>query len=159
MTQNWIVVPYLNMKQQCIIKDLQEPDRSCLISSFSGMSWMAALIFSLITCTALCHFRLQCRRSSSQSVDTVLSHYNHNICDFRQDVIGPAQQLSAQIYCHEVIKQSTRLTLLFDLTQKFAGLDVNGEVLDILLTWEKLVTVFISHFMNGSKCTEQRCIV
>lgn len=49
--------------------DLQEPDKSCLISSFSGMSCMAALIFSLMVFTVLCHFRLQCRRSSSQSVD------------------------------------------------------------------------------------------
>lgn len=41
------------------VYDLQEPERSCLISSLSGMSWMAVLIFSLITFTALCHFRLQ----------------------------------------------------------------------------------------------------
>lgn len=47
---------------------LQEPESSFLISSFSGISWMAALIFSLISFTALCHFRLQWRRSRSQSV-------------------------------------------------------------------------------------------
>lgn len=53
-----------------LVKDLQEPERSCLISSFSGMSWMAALIFSLISLTAFCHFKLQWRRSTSQSADT-----------------------------------------------------------------------------------------
>lgn len=53
-----------------VVGDLHEPERSALISSFSGMSWMAALIFSLITFTALCHFRLQCLRSTSQSATT-----------------------------------------------------------------------------------------
>lgn len=56
---------------QCVgaLRDLQDPERSCLISSFSGMSWMAAFIFSRIVMTALCHFRLQCRRSTNQSVN------------------------------------------------------------------------------------------
>ncbi len=67
--------------QSGTVRDLQEPERSCLISSLSGMSWMAALIFSLIAFTALCHFRLQWRRSSSQSVDTERFD-NINICWF-----------------------------------------------------------------------------
>lgn len=45
----------------------QAPASSCFISSFSGMSWMAALIFSRMTSTWLCHFRLQCLLSTSQS--------------------------------------------------------------------------------------------
>lgn len=57
-------------REAAAIRHLQEPERSCLISSFSGMSCMAPLIFSRIDFTTLCHFRLQWRRSSSQSVDT-----------------------------------------------------------------------------------------
>lgn len=45
----------------------QAPASSCFISSFSGMSWMAALIFSRMASTWLCHFRLQCLLSTSQS--------------------------------------------------------------------------------------------
>lgn len=60
----------LKLLKYGIVKILQEPERSCLISSFSGMSWMATLIFSLISLTAFCHFKLQWRRSKSQSADT-----------------------------------------------------------------------------------------
>lgn len=45
----------------------QAPSSSCFISWFSGMSWMAALIFSRMAWTRLCHFRLQCLLSTSQS--------------------------------------------------------------------------------------------
>lgn len=49
-------------------KHSQEPESSWAISSLSGMSWMAALIFSRIVSTRLCHFRLQCLLSTSQSM-------------------------------------------------------------------------------------------
>lgn len=62
------MLQYMSVKYE-IVKDEQDPERSCLISSFSGMSWMAALIFSLMSLTAFCHFKLQWRRSRSQSAD------------------------------------------------------------------------------------------
>lgn len=68
-TSKAIMLQYISLKKE-LVKHLQEPERSCLISSFSGMSWMAALIFSLISLTAFCHFKLQWRRSTSQSADT-----------------------------------------------------------------------------------------
>lgn len=70
---------YLNSRCGAVmrVRDLQDPERSSLISSFSGMSCIAALIFSRMLITALCHFRLQCRRSTSQSTGDswLMYHY------------------------------------------------------------------------------------
>lgn len=81
---SWTVLNYYgNIHLKCckdIKSDPQEPERSCLISSFSGMSWMAALIFSRIAMTALCHLTLQWRRSSSQSVHRA-SQLTVTLCD------------------------------------------------------------------------------
>ena len=50
------------------LKHSQDPESSWAISWLSGMSWMAALIFSRMVNTRLCHFRLQCLLSTSQSI-------------------------------------------------------------------------------------------
>lgn len=61
---------YVSYKSKDTSSYIHVPERSCEISSTGGMSCIAALIFSLISKTAVCHFTSQCLLSKSQSVLT-----------------------------------------------------------------------------------------